>query len=262
MNCEKENFIFCSLPDSLNDSIMQNPFNDECFLNFLEVDNFQVGPLFKNQFSLEDSFEVSNINIENQTNNIKTKKSTKKEKSTNKENESKYLENNIIRKIKCKLLSYLCEYINSTILKVYEGKIGKGIFEKKLRKLNKNQTADSKLDKEFINKTLKDIFSNDISGRYSYYKKDHNKKLIQYLLNEENLEKREIFKNLFSLTFLDVLKHIRGENFLEQLEGIQSLDTICKQFDDNKNYQELFRYYFFHFEEIVIEKRKTKKKKK
>ena len=37
------------------------------------------------------------------------------------------------------------------------------------------------------------------------------KLLVEKLLNENDIEKRKTFENIFSLTFLECIKHIRGE---------------------------------------------------
>lgn len=263
---DNEYFGFFPSVNSLNDSIMENPLNDEFFNNFLGSRNYETAlsismPLPQKQFHLKDSSKINTINIEKKTNDIKTKKSTKKEKYNKKESQSKYFDSSIIKKIKSISLSKISEYLNYKIQKVYEGKIGRGVFEKQLKNLNKNQITNSKSDKEFIHKKLKDIFSDDISCKYSYYSKDHNKKLVENLLNEKNLEKRKIFQNLLSLTFLDCLSHIRGDKSFEPLKGIELLDTIIKQFDEDENYQNLFRYYILHYEEIVMKKREKKKVK-
>ena len=59
--------------------------------------------------------------------------------------------------------------------------------------------------------------------------------------------------------------HFRGDKFLEELKGLNSLESVLTKFDDDKDYQNLFRYYVFHFEEIIRQKKSRKnygKKKK
>ena len=184
-----------------------------------------------------------------------TKKGRKKKSSQENEKHNKYYEDNIIRKIKAIILSSLSSFINSIINKVYNGNIGKGIFKKELLKMNQNQVINLKSDKEFINKELKDIFSNDISTKFSSFLPNHNKYVIEKLLSENDIEKRKIFENIFSLTFLECIMHIRGTKYYKELEGLESLDNICKQFEDDNDYVELFKYYVFHFEEIIMNKK-------
>lgn len=183
------------------------------------------------------------------------KRKTEKEKGLH----TKYFEDNIIRKIKSTLISCLSIFINSLIYKIYNGDIGKGILKKELKKMNQNQIIDSKKNKEFLNKALKDIFSDDISAKYTNYHFGYNRELIKILLEEQDIYKRRIFQNLFSLSFLDCLMHFRGSKYFHELEGLECLDNIISEkFEDDKEYSELFRYNVNHFEEIIRGKRQRK----
>ena len=175
---------------------------------------------------------------------------------------NKYFKDNIFIKIKNILFSNITECGNSLIYQIYDGKIGVGRFIKIIKKLNQKQIINSKGDKELLNKKLEIILSDNISGKYTNYETNHNKILIQRLLNEEDLEKRKKFKNFFSLSFLDCIMHFRGDKFFEELKGLKSLDIVIKKFDEDKEYAELFRYYVFHFEEIITKKKSRKRYKK
>ena len=182
----------------------------------------------------------------------------KKKYSKEKGKHNKYSEDNIIRKIKSTLLSCLSNFINNKIYRIYNGNVGKGILIKELKKMNQNQIIDSKRNKEFLNKTLKDIFSNEISSKYTNYHLAYNRELIKILLNEQDESKRMQFQNLFSLSFLNCLMHFRGSKYFDELEGLEYFDDIAKKFEDDKEYLELFRYYVNNFEEIIIRKRQRK----
>ena len=166
----------------------------------------------------------------------------------------------MIRKIKATLITNLSLFINSLILKIYNGNIGNGIFRKEFFKMVQNQIIKGKKDKEFLVKKLEDIFSEDISSKFTLYPKNHNKKLVENLLNENDEIKRDFFKQLFSLTFLDCLKHYRGDVNIEEIQGLKTLDEECKNFEDNEEYIELFRKNVFEFEKI-IERKKTRNTK-
>ena len=184
----------------------------------------------------------------------------RKTKSSNEDGKhNKYSEDNIIRKIKSLVIAIISAFLNEIIAKIYNNNIGKGIFKKELLKMNQNQIIDLKSDKEFINKKLKDIFSNDISTKYTCYNPEHNKLLIEELLNENDFEKRQIFDIIFSISFLECIKHIRGEINIIELDGIETLDKICEKYEDDKDYVKLFRYYFLNFESIIMRKRNKKK---
>ena len=65
---------------------------------------------------------------------------------------------------------------------------------KQLLTLNHKQKANIIVDenKQFLQKTLQEIFSDNISKRYTNYPLDHNKNLINRLLEEDDEEKRKI----------------------------------------------------------------------
>ena len=111
---------------------------------------------------------------------------------------------------------------------------------------------------EFLNKTLKEIFSENICTKYKFYKSDHNKKIINDLLKEKNEDIRKQFEKSFSLTFMECLFHFRGEKYKDELEGLENLDYICNQFYD-VDYIELFRYHVLNYEKIIMKKSSRKR---
>ena len=187
----------------------------------------------------------------------------RKKKDSSKENRhDKYAKDNIIRKLKTTLLNYLFIFINSAIKNIYNGNIGHGIFIKQLLNINKEDIYSSKFNQRLLNITLEKIFSGTYSTKYKdLYESSHNSDLIKQLLNEEDEKKRKFFKSLFNLTFIDCLKHLRGE-YIEPLQEFISLDNILekfKEYEDYKDYEKEFKYYIFNFEEIIKGSR-TKKK--
>jgi hypothetical protein len=196
-------------------------------------------------------------------NNEKSKKKLGRKRKVEKEGKhNKYCEDNIIRKIKATIVSTISFFINTIIAKIYNNDIGKGIFKKEILKMNQNQILILKYDKEFINKKLSDILSNNISSKYTCYRPEHNKLLIEELLNESDIEKRKIFENIFSATFLDCLKHIRGEINIKEFDGLDSLEKICEKFEDDNDYLKLFKYYALNFENIIMNKKNRKRNTK
>ena len=82
------------------------------------------------------------------------------------------------------------------------------------------------------------IFSEIISSKYSCHPSTHNKKLIESLINDKDEKKRNIFINIFNLTFLDCLKHFRGSEKIVELDGINnSKDHLKNQtINDDENH--------------------------
>ena len=247
----------------MNDNFERNTLNNDIYM-----DEKFYEPIINSPLTFKENNENNKANKENteklstrltRYQNSKPKKLGRKKK-IDKENRkhNKYCEDNIIKKIKGISVSSLSSHINSRIKKIYNGNIGKGVLRKELLKMNQNQIIDLKSDKEFINKTLKDIFSNDISTKYTSFKSDHNRIIIERLLNENDVNKRIIFEKLFSLTFLECIMHMRGTNHYDELEGLESLDDICKKFEDDNDYIELFKYNFLNLE-LIIQKKKSRK---
>lgn len=192
----------------------------------------------------------------------------RKTKSNNSSGEhNKFSDDNLIRKCKHIILDSIWKFINQKIRLVYS-KESKIILKKKqLFKLGQNQVEKSKAEynKLFINKCLEDIFSEDISSKYSRHNPEHNKDLIKSLVKEKDETKRLIFQNIFKLTFLDCLQHFRGSCFRKELDGMNTLDNYCLENDFGNNaeeYKNILKIFFDNFEKIVMEKKSRNKKKK
>lgn len=209
-----------------------------------------------NHIFINDNIEDKKQSAKNNKKGLGRKRKNSKDKGIH----NKYSEDNILRKIKSTLLSYLYNFINFSIYSIYEGNIKKGLFKRELKKINQSQVVDTRTNKEFLHKTLKEIFSDNISTKYSYYSNDYNRNLIEELLNESDYEKRMKFKNLFSLTFLDCLMHFRGNKIFDELKGLESFNKYKKKFEDDEEYLYLFDHYISHFEEIIIKKRHRNRK--
>lgn len=182
----------------------------------------------------------------------------KKKISTEKGKHTKYDGDNVIRKIKSIIIRILIKHINQLIYSIYNGKIGFGPFVKKLFAINQNQIIKGKNDKDFIYKPIKDILSENITGRISNYAPDYNKVTIQSLLNENDIDKKEIFKALFNLTFIDCLMHYCGQKHEPILEGIDTLEKTCDNMIENgedKEYIELFCFHVNNFQDIILRKK-------
>ena len=135
----------------------------------------------------------------------------------------------------------------------------------RLLKINQKQIKIYKVKDNtlFLYKSLKDFFSDDISTKYKKYYLDHNKTLIEKLLNEENEDNKKFFEKLFNLTPLDCLKHFRNEENIEELEGLEKLDASCEKFkkkNDSEKYIEIFHYYVKNFEKIIQIKKEREPK--
>jgi hypothetical protein len=177
-------------------------------------------------------------------------------KGTNRDH-NKFSDDILIRKVKHILINDLLNFTNNKIYEMYNGNISKGIFVKKLLTLNQRQIYESKVqyNKEFLNKTLRDILSDDISSRFTLFPLDHNKNLINQLLNEKDENKREYFNKYFNLNFLECLEHFRGNKIIEELKGLKGINSLDSKYKEDESYLKYLKYYFNNFESILNKKR-------
>ena len=177
---------------------------------------------------------------------------------------NKFSEDNLRRKCKHLVLESAFNFINGKIKEKYNGNIGNGRFIRQLLILNHKQKSDASIqfNKDFLNKTLGDIFSEKISSRYTIYNPYHNKCLIKLLTGNEDEEKKIYFSKLFSITFVDCLRHFRGSKKIEELEGMNGFDKIKSKFENDADYLKSLGYYIMQYEEIMNNKRARKDNKR
>lgn len=182
---------------------------------------------------------------------------------------SKYNYENIKRKVKHILLECIINFLNKKLREIYNSKIGKGIVQKQFKTLNQREKSESNIqfNKDFLHKTIGEIFSEKISSRFTNYNPYHNKNLVDSLLNENNLSIQYYFKQLFSLTFFEYLQNFRGSKIIPELKDMPSLDEVLENSSYDPDYIENLHYYFDKYEDITNKKRsrnsgKNKKNKK
>ena len=196
---------------------------------------------------------------------ISKKKIGRKRKEINKENETEPTNYNVIRKCKNLVLEYTLKFLNQKIKEVYEGNIGEGIYKKELLDINSEQKSDNKINSiiNFLNKTLKEIFSVKISERYTSFLLNHNEEIIKRLLNESDINKRERLQKIFNLTFSDCLKlFIEDKNAddSEIVEGFPKFSEIKKGLEENQIYLNKINDFMLKFEDIVKSKKARTRK--
>ena len=187
----------------------------------------------------------------------------KKKGSSEKGIHNKYTSDNIIRKCKAVFINKLRNFINNKIKIFYELDGQQFSDSKKLMKMNQQQIINShvKYNQFFLNRTIKEIFSENISSRCNKYSLEHNKNLINDLLKEKDKTRNIFFKSIFSLTFLDCIKHIREDKIEDCLKGLQNLDEICQNLGGDDDYKESFKTYIVNFENIINNKKSRKLRK-
>ena len=271
-NQDRLNTIFSYQEEDNGISPISNSFN-----NIINLDNSTIDKYSKtnteNNNSNQNLFEINKDFYSEDNSSIKINKNVKlgrkKKCEKKKRKHNKFSDDNLRRKIKHIILEPTFIFINKKIKKLYNNNIGNGYFIKKLLKSNKIQKSNAKIkyNQEFLYKTLGEIFSDNISKKYTNYNIQHNKLLIEGLINENDLEKRIYFQKLFSLTFLQCLKHFRGEVSIKELEGMTLFNEIKNELntdddDDGEDYKRTLETYINNYEIIIKQKKPRKSNKK
>ena len=172
---------------------------------------------------------------------------------------NKYSDDNLRRKCKHLVLQKVMKFINNKISEIYIN-IGYGMTIKKLLIINQEQISNATIpfNKMFLNKKLSEIFSVNISTRYTNYKPQHNKLLISKLLNDEDETKRNYFKELFSLTFVECLRHFNGSRNIPILNGLTLFNELNIENEIDEEYSKTLRFYIDNYEKIMERKRDKK----
>jgi len=218
----------------------------------------------KNHFKADETYLNNQMKKNKNEKNKKSLLGRKREGDSWSGLHSKYSDDNIRRKCKHLVLDNDLKFLNEKIEEKYNGNIGHGIFAKKLLIINQKQKLDSSIqqNKDFLKKTLGNIFSENISTKYTIYNQCHNEQLINELTNEKDEVKKKYFKKLFSITFIDSLKHFRGTEKIEELEGMKGFNDIKSKYEDEPDYLKTLEYYIMNYEKILDNKRIRKSKKK
>lgn len=199
---------------------------------------------------LKTNYVSKKIKVEKKIKNIRFKNEIKAEYNKTKDN--------VIRKCKNLLLTYIRKFINVKIKEIYDDNIGEGIWRKEILDINSEQKSDNRTNsiKNLLNKTLKEIFSVNISLRYTSYLSNHNKEIIQRFLNENDEKKREKFQKLFNLKFSDCLNKFRDNSIdYEGLEGFPNFDDIKYDLNEDEGSLDKMKKFLKDFENIIKSKK-------
>ena len=106
-----------------------------------------------------------------------------------------------------------------------------------------------------MNKTFKSIFSEDVTTKWKTISRKHNKNIIEHLLNEKDIAKREIFVKLLNLRLIDIIKYLRGEkDDYEELDGLEFDLDILKKIEEDEKYFKCFKSNMMEIETILQNK--------
>ena len=227
----------------------------------IDIPKFSLLDLVK----FNDNNQNSDLISKDTSNSVKDKKYDKKigRKIEREENE-KYSNDNLLRRAKTILFDSLLKYDNYIISKVFDDQLGNGINIKKLLKINHSQikNINANYNRDLIKTSQGKIFSENISKRHTYYPLDHNKKLINKLLNETDDEKRKTFINLFSKTLKECIQHITGQKN-EELKGLENFyEKEIIELEEDDKFKKEIKKFIDNYEEIINKKKPRKTKQK
>ena len=276
--------------DSLNSNIINNFHSfsfskEDIFINTINDNLFNFESIILKQLNQRSQQENDNIKIidkttkENIQKEIKEKiylkkpfKEKKKLGRKTKSNEclgehNKFSDDNIQNKIKNGILKSVLQFINMKIKTVYSNIDKSALSKMQLLKLKQKSKERSKAEynKNFLKRTLKSIFSEEVSSKYLRYNPNHNKDLIEKLINGKDETKREIFYKLFNLTFMDCLNHFRGSHSFEELKGMNQFEQYfneIKSVNGDDMYKNVLKYYLVNYEREVMDRKERNRKKR
>lgn len=233
----------------------KSSFDYDIFKN--NIDNLTIYNKNNNQSSKEESLNSNQINKP-----IDKKKKGRKPKNITDSYSihTSFSNDTIIRKCKNLILISCLGFLNYQIKKIYNGDIGQGIYTKKLVDIGREQKADNTINfmRKFLSKTLKEIFSANISLKFTSILENHNAIIIQRALNDKDEEKRNKFNRLFNITFRDCLhKFIGNDEFVgvdnfNNFEGFQTFEEIKEKLDEDNENLNAIKEYLKNFE-IILE---------
>jgi hypothetical protein len=174
----------------------------------------------------------------------------KKKNSIEERNHTKFTFDNILRKIKTLAIRSYLKFINKKINYNYKN-------PKLLEKINQKNVANAKIDfnRDYLNMTFKDIFSEDVTTKWKTISRKHNKNIIDHLLNEKDEAKREIFVKLLNLRLIDIIKYLRGEkNGYEELNGLEFDLATWNNIKNDEEYFKCFKSNMMEIETILQNK--------
>jgi hypothetical protein len=226
-----------------------------------------------NIFNQENFINWEYEEVKEKNNYLKIKRGRKTERNDGGEH-NRYDADNIMKKIKAKLIDYCIKFINIMIFKNNEERIQiLKIDYKYIDQLNKKKNLD------LLEMPLLDFLSLDASGKYKSKSKDYNAKLLNEILEQKfEIEDFDTIMFLLKITLndwidlftykKDILTLIDEYNCLNVNDtkiknnfiGVNHLlNEISKE--NNDKYYSLFLLYVFNFQRwFYIKKGRNRKK--
>ena len=175
----------------------------------------------------------------------------------------KNAEDNILTKVKIYFIKSSMLYINNKYKEYLKSIITKKMNKKSSRFLQKIKPTIAKAfrkdnNKDFLNLTMREIFSMDTSERCTTFTRDHNRKQIKKLYEENKaIEVIKILNKAMEEMYLDYISNnIDGFKFEDDVK------LIAKQYENkDDNYSEKFKSVGMNLIKIINRNGRNNKKK-
>jgi hypothetical protein len=182
----------------------KNKFSSDVDSMFTKVEKLESKFLNKKRHSDDNEYNCLNELMENEKNKSNEQKNYNKRgrKPKNKisyKEHDKLASDNIIKKIKTEFFKYIVLFINNIISTknlIYNHKIYKIDYEL-INRLNRE------IDLKYLNTTLKDLLSLNVSPKFTKVEPESNKNYIEKILNEKSID--ETIKFVLNMTFRDFI---------------------------------------------------------
>lgn len=276
-----------NINDPIDDFYFQQKtdFNTNNAFNYLSIDNGNEFNLYDNPniFDTELNLPSDNDNLflysspQNNKNPQAPKKTNnflgrKKKNSGEIGSHDKYSENNRVRKFKVIMKDALLDLINSKIKENINLTI---IIEQKefvvdgLLNIRQDQIISTNVmdNRQLLDKTIREIFSDEIAHNFRKYPKDYNKIVIDKIYEIENGEK---IKSILDMKYIDCIKYFRKEQSYMDDEKFFCLKGLEKKFENlsfdlkiegyDEKYIKMLFDLIYKFEIIFFEKKSRKRR--
>ena len=230
------------------------------------INSFPGFPFSNNTQNFTGNKNNSNSPTQSKTNKLPKKKEAniiikrnkrKRSPSQNskRKRHTKYSPDNIRSNITNLILKLIKECINTEIKpksKIYSKYGGKILITSN----DDRRKATIGFYKKFYQKSIKDIFSTNISGRYKSIKEqNHNENLINSLLNDNNEERKQFYEKLFNQKLIDFFKKFKDNTDYiidgKKLEGFSTFNNIEFKFAKDQKYLDTLKNYLPKFEKLL-----------
>ena len=275
---EIKNLFLKKLPASIKEELDKNMFTEQ---------NFEIVESNLSEPKLIGRKRKKKVKL-NLGKHNKYEIDIKKKETISVKKHDKYHGDNIIKKIKLKLFESFLNFVNIVINENLEKTklIKLNLFLRPLLKRIKKfenllkiieykyiDRLNKKFDIEILQMQFKEIFSKDISPKYSKLKPESNKEIINNLINEEkDNHKIQFVLNMKFKDYLDVFIYKKQFNTLPNYEE-EKLGTVEKNFEymdklildiyrenPNDNYLLYFIIYLYNYERYFHLKRERTRK--